>query len=329
MADFFFSCGHFFSAAPVNDGYAFRSHSHCASRGVHSYVACAHNYHVFTSLYGRYAIFLVCAHKVYTRQIFVCRQHAVETFAGNIHKHRKSRSAANKHGVVRRAKLVDKYRFTHYLVGFYVCSESYNIVDFLSYQLFGKAELGYSVHEYAARAVQRFVNIDVETGIKQRCSTRKTRRAAAHYRRSFADFFGFFGSFGIIQIVIAHKAFHRADRYCAAFDCAYAFTFALNFLRAYSAAYRRQKVGGFYYFCRTGKIAFFYRRHHFGNMNRNRATLHTRSIFAAQASKGFCHCRLLVEAGGYFKKIFSSVCRTAFGNIVSFVHFLISPVIRQ
>ena len=120
----------------------------------------------------------------------------------------------------------------------------FELIDFGGDETLGQTEFGYTVHEHAARTVERLVHGDFHAGRRQFAGAGEPGRP----RTDDGDFLArrCCGRLALyVQHVVAHKPLDRADCDGAFHTAADAKLFALVFLRTDAAADRRQAVGRF------------------------------------------------------------------------------------
>ena len=185
MFDFFRPCRHFCTRATIHKR-DFASKSQSGSCSVHCYVARSDDNRSFCPAYGSNAIGLVRLHKVDSREIFVCRIHAVEIFAFDVHKHRDACAACDKHRVIFFEQFFNEHALSDDYVGFYFDTERLHSVNLLFHERFRKSKFGNSVYEHSACFVQRFEYRHVNTCASKVRTARKSGRAGTDNRNALA-----------------------------------------------------------------------------------------------------------------------------------------------
>ena len=241
VVDFFSSCGHLFSSSSVDYVHLSAAYSLSGTRRIHCDVARTDNGYGFSAIHRSNCLFLVRLHKIYSRQEFVCRRYAVEVFALDVHKHRKSRARTYKYSVVLFSEFVKRNGFTDYGIESEFHSQSLEFVYFSCYYVvFGKSEFGDTVYEHAARFVESLEYRNLKSLLSAVSSTSESRGAASDNGYFFAVESGCFKSCRtFLKTVVAYVSLERADCYAAAeFGFTDTFALALIFLRTYSSANR-------------------------------------------------------------------------------------------
>lgn len=127
----------------------------------------AHHAHVFAVNDRRGAVGVVRLHQIDAGQKLVGGQNAVQVLALDAHKHRKSRARADKDRVVRVDKLLYGDRLAGHAVKLDMYALLFELIDFGGDETLGQTEFGYTVHEHAARTVERLVHGDFHAGRRQ------------------------------------------------------------------------------------------------------------------------------------------------------------------
>ena len=129
--------------------------------------------------------------------------------------------------------------------------------------------------------MKRLVNGDVKAVPDKIRGAGKSRRTAADNRDFFADFVRSFKGFSLFYRKVADVSFKPADRHAAArFFAAYAMKFALLFLRADSAANRRQTVVAFQTFHGVFHVAALNKTDKFRDIHADGTAASARCVFA-------------------------------------------------
>ncbi len=297
---FFDPGGHLFFAAAVDDGDVLCAEPLGAARRVHGHVAAADDHRIFTHLHGRIRFGeMIRLHEVDARQKLIGGIHAVEVFARNALKPRKSRATADEHRVeplffeqfVQRDRAADDH------VGLDFDPDVLQGFDFVPHELLGQTKLRNAVNEHAAGRMQRLEHRDLVAELAQIARTGQPRGAAADDRDLFAVIRqGFRGLGAVRHCIVRHETLEPADADGLALDAAHALLLALRLLRADAAANGGQRVGGADDLVGLHELTFRYELDKLRNPYVHRAAGNAGLMLAVEATLGFVDGHGLVVA---------------------------------
>ena len=230
--------GHFGLAAAVDDINLVRAHALGAACRVHCDVAAADNGDLLGAQDRGVGVFLVGLHQVDAGQVLIGRVNAVVVLARYAHEGGQTGARADKNGLVAVGKqIVDGLGAADNEVQHEFNAQLLQGVDLLLDDRLGQTELGDTVHQNAARGVQRLEDGDLIAHAGQIARAGQAGRAGADDGALVAVGLGT-GGLGLFVLhgVVGNKALQTADRDRLALDAAHALAFTLALLRADTAA---------------------------------------------------------------------------------------------
>lgn len=292
MVYFFHPGRKFFFASPINNMHLCTQTQRC-SRRIHGHIPAAYYRDFFSSHNGCRGFLIKCFHQVASGQIFIGRKYPVGLFTRYSHEFGQSCPRTDKYRIETFFfhKFINRYRFSHYHIGFYFYPKGFHIFYFLSDYIFlGQTEFRDTVYKHAARLMEGFEDSHFIPHLCQIPCTCKPCRAGTDDSHFFAVLLLWANRFySLFPGPVCHETFQFADGNRLAFDPADTFPFTLALLRAYPAANRRKGTGFTNYLISGLHIPFLYFLNKTRNINRYRTTLDTLGIFTVDTSVCFFH----------------------------------------
>ena len=311
VLDFLGTSRHLISASPVNY-MDLSAHSFSASCCVHGNVSAAYNRNLLVLFDWSVVLVQVALHQVDSGQILVGGVYAYQVLAFDVHELRKAGTGTDEYSIV---SLIEQVLDIQGSAHYHVVVESDALlpqgVDFVCHDILWQTEFRNSVYQHAALFVETLENGYFVSLVHQITGSGQSGRAGTDNGNLLAvgwDFFYFIIA-DVLSVPIRYETLQSAYSNRLALDSANALSFALGFLRAYTAAHCRQGVGGSNHFIGTGKIPLGYLCDEFRNPYVYRTSCHARLVFTIEATLRFVYRHLLGISQSNFLKILISDIR--------------------
>ena len=180
-------------------------------------------------------------HQIDPGEVFVGGIDALEALARNPHEAGQARAASDEEGLIAHLKeLVHRQGFADDGIALDLNAQRAQAVNFLLHDLLGQTKFGDAIAQHAAWQVQRLKNGHGITQLGQIARAGQPAGTRADHGDLVPIGRGLCrrGAF-LSAVPVRHEALQTADTHRLALDAAHAFPFALAFLRADAAAYRR------------------------------------------------------------------------------------------
>ena len=288
----------------------FSAQAFSSTSSVHCHIACTYDCS-FLAAVNRSCHFgeLVCFHKIYASEEFVCRIYAIQVFAFNVHKIRQTSTSTN-------INCVEAFFFhqffngksaTNYSINNNLNTQIFQSLDFMLHDFFRQTELRNTIHQNATSNMESFVQGYFITKFCQVTCSSQTGRTTT-YDGNFLAFGSNIASFysikTVLTSVVCYKTFQATNGNRFALNTKHALTFALVFLGANATTNCGQAIFAFQDFDCFCKIFFSNCFDELGNFYIYRTTFNATRFRAVQAALCFVNCHFFGVAKSYFFKVF-------------------------